>query len=73
VVAGTGIHFSTNVLRQVAEHQVDGPQLHTSKLSKECRIGPEHQRGNNFLAFAITGGKGSFTLWVHGGFMVGFE
>jgi hypothetical protein len=21
----------------------------------------------------ITGGKGSFTLWVHGGFMVGFE
>jgi hypothetical protein len=20
-----------------------------------------------------TGGKGSFTLWVHGGFMVGFE
>jgi hypothetical protein len=22
---------------------------------------------------ANTGGKGSFTLWVHGGFMVGFE
>jgi hypothetical protein len=26
---------------------------------------------NNDLA--DTGGKGSFTLWVHGGFMVGFE
>ena len=46
------VRFASEVLREVGEVHVNGPDFSGAEVGEMCRIGPEHQAKNNLFKLA---------------------